>query len=206
MDYFEENILNLFTYHEKLKFNEIEKSLKIRSNKLNYYLKKLIQKEIIERHKEFYKLTEKKEYLIPYISNKNPVLTIILIYIGNKKQVFLIKRQKRPYENKLALPGGRLLLGETISKATTRIMKEKWNIMAKLSKINSVSLEHLIKNKEVIHTFLLVFVSAKTKEKINLTEINKNKKKIISSDYILITKDINKNIDVKTIRSIKKEY
>ena len=38
----EEKILELFLFHNKLKFNEIEKLTKMRSNKLDYHLKKLI--------------------------------------------------------------------------------------------------------------------------------------------------------------------
>ena len=37
-------ILQLFLYNDKLKFNEIEKSLKSRSNKVAYHLKNLIKK------------------------------------------------------------------------------------------------------------------------------------------------------------------
>ena len=197
----EKEILKLFLTENKLKFSEIEKSLKIRSNKLDYHLKKLIHKNILEKEKEFYKLTKTSEYLIPYVSEKNPVLSVILIIIGNKQKIFLCKRIKRPYKNKLSLPGGRILLGETIPSSIKRIMKEKHNISAKFKKINSISLEQIKKKNKIIHTFLLILTTATVKDKIPLTEIQKNKKRIIPSDYQLITKDFNKKINIQTIYS-----
>ena len=52
----ENKILNLFSYNHKMKFNEIEKEIKIRSNKLAYHLKNLIKKEIISKKAEEYKI------------------------------------------------------------------------------------------------------------------------------------------------------
>src|SRR3989344_2109558 len=115
-------ILDLFVYNDKLKFNEIEKNLKIRSNKLAYHLKKLLKKKILVKEGNYYILSETSEYLIPYISEKKSILPAILIHIGNKKQAFLYKRNKRPYKDLLSMPGGRFLVGETIQQATKRIM------------------------------------------------------------------------------------
>jgi ADP-ribose pyrophosphatase YjhB (NUDIX family) len=197
----EKEILKLFLTNNNLKFNEIEKSLKTRSNKLNYHLKKLIQKNILEKEKEFYKLTKTSEYLIPYVSEKNSVLPVIFILIGNKKRVFLCERNKRPYKNKLSLPGGRMILGETISQSVKRIMEEKHNINASLKKINSISLEHIKNKNKIIHSFLLILVTAYTKERISLEDLEKNKKRIIPSDYNLIKDDFNKKIIIKIIKS-----
>lgn len=183
----EKNILELFTLDEKLKFSEIEESIKIRSNKLAYHIKQLLNKGILEKKDDLYQLSETAENIIPYLSNKNSPLVVILIRIGNNKRCFLHKRQKRPFRGKLSLPGGRLLVNESISEAVTRIMKEKHNINAKLEKVNSVNFE-IVKNKaRRVHSFLLVLVSAKSKDRIEMSDISKNKKDIIKSDYQLIT-------------------
>ena len=82
---------------------------------------------------------------------------------------------------------------------------KKYKIKAKLKQIHSISLEQT-KEKDsdsVLHSFFLVFVSAKTKDKIELTNIEKNKKNIISSDYILLKKDLNKKINIKTLITTK---
>jgi ADP-ribose pyrophosphatase YjhB (NUDIX family) len=197
----EKEILSLFLTNKRLKFNEIEKLLKTRSNKLDYHLKKLISKKIIEKNNDFYRLTESSEYLIPYISEKNALLPAVLILIGNNKKAFLYKRTKRPYQGFLSLPGGRILLGESVKESVKRIMKEKHNLNATLEKINSVSIEHIKRNKKVINSFLLIFTTAKTKEKINLVNIEKFRKDIIKSDYNLIKKDYNKSIRIGVINS-----
>ena len=192
----EEKILSAFLYNKKLKFSEIEKSVKTRSNKLAYHIKKLENQGILIKEKEFYSLSEFAQKIIPYLSSKQSALPVILIAIKEKEKVFLIKRKKRPFLDKLSLPGGRLLVGEEISDSVKRIMKEKFSINAKFSKINSVSLEHTIKNKKKIHSFLLIFVTATTKDKINYLTLNK--KEMITSDYELIKNNLNKEIKINT--------
>ena len=192
----EEKILSAFLYSKKLKFSEIEKSVKTRSNKLAYHIKKLENQGILIKEKEFYSLSEFAQKIIPYLSSKQSALPVILIAIKEKEKVFLIKRKKRPFLDKLSLPGGRLLVGEEINDSVKRIMKEKFSINAKLSKINSVSLEHTIKNKKKIHSFLLIFVTATTKDKINYSTLNK--KEMITSDYELIKNNLDKEIKINT--------
>lgn len=194
-------ILDLFLYNNKLKFNEIEKNLKERSNKLAYHIKNLLEKGILVKEKNYYSLSETFEYLIPYLSEKKAILPVILIHIGNKNKSFLYKREKRPYKNYFSLPGGRIVLGESISQAVKRIMKGKFNINAKLKKINSISLEHIKKNNKIIHSFFLIFVSASTKNKLNYIDARKNKKKIIKSDYFLLKNKINSEIKINQIFS-----
>ncbi|MBU2562677.1 MAG: hypothetical protein KKF68_03385 [Nanoarchaeota archaeon] len=198
----EKKILFTFLYNHKLKFNEIEKLTKIRSNKLCYHIQKLIKKGLLIKEKDFYKLSDATESLIPYLTDKKAILPVILIIIKrNKKEIFLYSRIKRPYKNKLSLPGGRILVGETIPNATERIMKKKFYIECNFKKINSVSLEQIKKKNKTIHSFLLILVTAETKKELAYTNIEKNKKKVILSDYNLIKKDLNKKVSIKGIFS-----
>ncbi len=199
----EKEILKLFTHNHKLKFSEMQKNLEIRSNKLTYHLKNLIKKQILEKQNNQYQLTQSAENLIPYLSDKKPILPVILIHIGNKNSCFLYQRQKRPFKSLLSMPGGRMILGENINQATSRILNQKFNIQAKLKTIHSISIEHLKKSnqKEISQTDIVIFVTAITKQPIQLTLINKNK--IISSDYKLLTSDLDKKINIKTILTSK---
>jgi ADP-ribose pyrophosphatase YjhB (NUDIX family) len=198
----EQKILSTFLHNHKLKFSEIERLVKVRSNKLSYYLKKLEKKGILVKEGDFYKLSETAEFLIPYLSKKNSILPVVLIAIKkDSKNIFLYKRIKRPYKDFLSLPGGRIILGETIPKATGRIIKEKFNIKCKFRQINSVSLEQVKKNKKIIHSFLLIFVTALTKDNLEYIDIEKNKEKIIKSDYKLIKSDLKKEIKIENIFS-----
>jgi ADP-ribose pyrophosphatase YjhB (NUDIX family) len=198
----ENKILDIFLFNKRLRFNQIEKAMNIRSNKLVYHLKNLTQKNILSKEGEFYSLSDSAEYLIPYLSQKKSALPVILISIGNKKEVFLYPRKKRPYDSLLSLPGGRLIIGESISDAVSRIMKEKHNISSSLKQIHSVSLEHIKKSDKIIHSFILIFVSATTKDELELTNLIQNKKKIIPSDYKLLTTHRSKKIDLDKISSI----
>lgn len=195
----EKKILSTFLYNHKLKFNEIEKQVKVRSNKLTYHLNKLIDKSILEKDENFYKLSNDAEELIPYLTEKKAVLPVILIALNKRKEFFLINRDKRPYKDKLSLPGGRMIMGESIKETTKRIMNEKFNIKCTLKKINSISLEHVKKNNKIIHSFLLIFVTATTNNKINYTNVERNK--IISSDLKLIENHLNKKVKIENIIS-----
>jgi len=197
------DILSLFQYNQKLKFSDIEKALNVRSNKLSYHLKNLTKNNILKKEENYYSLSESSEHLIPYLSEKKAVLPVILILIGNKKNCFLYKRDKRPFKNQLSLPVGRPLMGESIKQATSRIMKEKFNINAKLTQIHSVSIEKLIRSNKIIQTDIVVFVSASTKGIMKFTDVDKNKRHIITSDYKFIKEDLNKKINIKTIITTK---
>ena len=197
----EKKILSTFLYNHKLKFNEIEKQTGIRSNKLTYHLNKLIKKRILIKEKNYYKLSETAESLIPYLTEKNAILPVILISLRDKEKIFLYKREKRPYKDKLGLPGGRIIVGETILKATKRIMLEKCYIKCKFKKVNSISLEQVKKDKKIIHSFLLILITAETKDKINYMDPKKYKNKIISSDYKLIKSNLRKEIKILNIIS-----
>lgn len=195
------DILNLFQYSEKLKFSNIEKKLNVRSNKLSYHLKNLTKKGVLVKEGDFYKLSESSEYIVPYLSEKESHLPVILILVGDNKKAFLYHRKKRPFYNFFSLPGGRILLGESIEEATKRIMKEKFNTNVKFNKLNSISFEHVKKSGKLVHSFILFFVTASTKDKLNFIDVPKMKNKIIISDYKLITEDFNKKTEIKTIFS-----
>jgi ADP-ribose pyrophosphatase YjhB (NUDIX family) len=194
-------ILKLFQYAEKLKFSEIEKALKVRSNKLSYHLNNLTKKGVLIKDEDYYKLSESSEHIIPYLVEKKSPLPVVLILVGDKENAFLYKRKKRPYSNLLSLPGGRILLDESLEEASKRIMKNKFNVDVKFKKLNSVSFEQVKKSKEVMHSFILFFVTVTTKDSLELLEVEKSKKKIISSDYKLITQDSEKEMQVPTIFS-----
>ncbi len=156
-----------------------------------------MKKGVLKKEGRTYRLSKTAETLIPYISDKQSLLPVVLIAIAkNSNQVFLYKREKRPFKNKLCLPGGRILSGESLSDATKRIMKQKYNMGAKLKKINSVSIEHVVKRHKKIHSFMLIFVTATTDDRTEWTNLSKNKSRIISSDYKIIKNDLKKEIHI----------
>ena len=195
----QKSILEAFLYNHKLKFNEIEKLVKERSNKLAYHIKSLIKKGVIEKDGEYYRLSETSETIIPFLSDKKPVLAVLLIALEKNKKIFLYKRDKRPFRGKFSLPGGRMIVGESIPQSTKRLMK-KFNINCTFKKINSISLEHVKRRGKTLHSFLLIFVSATTKE--DLKYLTPNKAKTISSDYNLIKEDLGKEIKINNLKTL----
>ena len=197
----EKKLLNLFAFHQKLKFHEIEKQLHVRSNLLAYYLKNLVKKEVLKKENDYYFLTDSAEYLIPYLSDKQAALPVVLIHLGDKNKAFLYKREKRPYKDKLSLPGGRLLVGESFKEAAKRIMKTKFNIGISNEKIKLIALEQVKKNSKVKYTFILFVVSAASKFPVVLTDIEKNRRKIILSDYSIIKSKTDSEVKIKSLNT-----
>jgi len=194
-------VIEVFLYNDKLKFSEIEKLTNLRSNKLAYYLKSFEEEKLITKENGNYSLSDDFEHIIPYVSEKQAVLPAVLIVLGKNSKFFLPFREKKPYKGFLGLPAGRILLGENIEDAVKRIMKNKYGIDAKLGYVNSVSIEHVRKNGKVIHSFLLILVSASTKQNLNYIDIEKNKKRIIKSDYWFLKNHRKLRYDLKTINS-----
>jgi len=200
----EKNILNVFLYKDKLRFSEIEDKTELRSNKLAYHLRKLISKGIVVKEDGNYMLSENYECLIPYITEKQAILPVLLIVAEKKGKYFLYHRNKRPYNDFLSLPGGRILVGENIKKATTRIMKEKFGINSLFKSIKSISLEHVRKKGKIIHSFLLMLVSVSTREDLKYYDLEKNRKKMIRSDYLLLKSNRDSNLKIPIINSFVK--
>jgi len=195
----EDAVLKAFLYNNRLRFAEIEKLVGERSNKLSYHIKNLVKKSVLEKEDEFYKLTDKSLELIPYLSDKRSALAVILVAIKkNNNQVYLIKRKKRPFFGKLSLPGGRIEIAESIPDATKRIAK-KFGVNVSFEKVCSVSHEHVTKGERIVHSFLLVFVLAKSDDDIEYVNVRENKRNIIDSDYKLITADLSGGVDLKEL-------
>ncbi len=197
----ENKILHVFLYNDKLKFNEIEKLTKLRSNVLAYYLKNFEKEKIIIKDGDTYSLSGEFEYIIPYIGAREAALPAILIAIGKRNKFFLPVRKKRPYKGLLGMPAGRLLIGESIEDAVKRIMREKYGVNAELKYVNSVSLEHIGKKGKIINSFLQILVSASVKEGLTYTDLEKSKGSIIKSDYWFLKRHKNRRYNLKTINS-----
>jgi len=161
-----------------------------------------VDKGVLEKNKDYYELAKNYEHIIPYLSDKRSVVPVVLITIKNKNKIFLHERKKKPFIGKFGLPGGRIVIRESIKNATERIMKEKFNIKCEFEKVNSFSLEHVEKEEKIVHSFILILVTATTKENLKYSDVELNKSKIISSDYKLIKKDLSKEVEVSELTSI----
>jgi ADP-ribose pyrophosphatase YjhB (NUDIX family) len=203
-------IFKLFLENNKLKFNEIEKSLKIRSNMVSYHLTSMVKDGLLAKNKEYYQLTAHAEKYIPiftdiYGSDIGP-LPVILVAVMHKDKILLVKRNKRPYKDYWSMIGGKMLLHEDIKEASVRKVSEKTGLDAEFVSLNNILHERVEGNGTVKHSFILIFTKAdsrslKFKEnragELKWFSANKiDKTKIIPSDYWLIKNSLNKKMKI----------
>lgn len=192
-------IFTLFLEKERIKFNEIEKQLKIRSNKLSYYLRQLVKENLLRKENDSYILTKEAEKYLPIFSREEHLIPIpvILVKIYNKNKMLLIQRKKRPYKEYWCMIGGKIYSHETIKQATLRLAQEKALVKGTFKGIKRIMHERVIDNKEVKHSFILFFTEISTKSQAGQTNAGQiqwvEKKdlknlKIVPSDYFLLTK------------------
>ncbi len=207
-----EEIFKLFLDRFRLKFNEIEKAIKIRSNKLAYHINKMQKEGLVEKKNEYYLLTKNAEKYLPIFSNiigrELSPTPIILVALVNQDKILLIKRNRRPYKNYWSMIGGKMLLEESFKEASARQVKEKTSIEGRYTSINSI-LHERIKNKGTIkYSFILFFTKILT-NRLNFSETehgklrwfklkNIERQKIIPSDLWLIKNKLNSKIDAKS--------
>ncbi|MBS3141163.1 NUDIX hydrolase [Candidatus Woesearchaeota archaeon] len=207
-------IFKLFLKSNKLKFAEIEKLLKIRSNFLAYYLKNMQKDELIDKKGDYYCLNKNAEKYLPVLSQINDVgpLPVILVGLINENKILLMKRKIRPYKDYYGLIGGKIKIEEDFKEASLRIIKEKTSLSSEFISLNSVFHERVL-DKIVKHSFILFFSKLKTSEiefkessygSLKWFDLDNLKGKIIPSDLWLIQNKLNSKIDVKSAFLVEK--
>lgn len=202
-----EDIFALFVRNHRLKFNEIEKQLDIRSNHLSYHLTKLIEDDILEKVDEYYILTKEAEKMIPFFAHitgkEQGPLSIIAAAIVNNNKICLLKRSKRPYKGYWSVIGGKLRLHESLQDTAIREAKEESGLDCKFDKLCSVLHERVL-NSNTYTVALVIFFCKLTTDQINIKkeddegelawfDLDNLPEKIIPSDKLMITELLNKD-------------
>lgn len=123
----------------------------------------------------------KEEYLS--IFSKVPRLCVDLV-IENEEGILFTKRKIHPYFGKWHIPGGSVLINETLHQAIKRIGREELNLDIESIKIIR-AIEYFKEKKEDIHSVTVVFLT-----KINSGNIILNEQ---AEDFIF-SKTIPENI------------
>lgn len=212
MDKQTEKIFELFTRNHKLKFSDIERELDIRSNHLNYYLRKLQDENLIEKKEENYILTQEAEKLIPFLKHlqgkEQGPLSIITAAILNKNKILLLKRDKRPYKNYWGLIGGKQKLEESIKETAIRESKEETGLDCKYEKLCSILHERVQSNNETKHAFNIFFCKLTTNKQeiirceegeLNWFDLDNLPKNIIPSDKYMIENLLDNKLSFKEV-------
>lgn len=208
-----EQIFSLFLNNTKLKFSEIEKSLKIRSNKVSYHLEQMQREGLLYKRDNYYLLTKTAERYIPIFQHitgeQLSPLPVNLVAITHKDKLLLIKRNKRPYKDYWSLIGGKMRFEETFADSSLRLVKIKTGLNGKFVSVNSV-MHELVKGEGILkHNFILFFTKVNAKDnKFRETEHGKlkwfnvndlKKEKIIPSDLWLIQNKLNSILEMKKV-------
>lgn len=209
------DIFRLFLTKNKLEFNEIEKTLNIRSNKLAYHIKTLVKENILYKENNCYKITNEAQKFIPLFSNiaegnLSPLPVILTALINENNQILLIKRENRPYKNYWSMIGGRILYDEDYKQASIRLIKKKSGIeKTKFISLNHIVDEKVYDNNILKNSFLLFFtkvqtIQSKFKEtkygNLKWFDLDKIKDlKLIHSDKWLIEEFLNTKTKVSQI-------
>ena len=197
-------IFKQFLKNEVLRFSQLEKATKMRSNELAYFIEKLSREGILNKKGEFYSLSENAEKYIPFFiddSKKLRVLPVVLVACVNKDKVLLVKRKKRPYLGKWGFIGGRLLFNERIKDSSLRLLEEKAFSKGSFVKINGI-LHEKYENGSLKHGYLLILTTVNVK-KVKESENNKwfdlkklEKSQIIPSDLWMIENLLDRKLDI----------
>lgn len=192
-----EGIFRLFLERHKMKFSEMEKLLKLRSNMLAYHIEQMQKEGLLQKQGESYSLTREGEKFIPLFSHVTgrelgPV-PVILIAAVRRDKMLLLQRTKRPYKDYWGFIGGKMLLHESVADACARKLSEN-GVQGSLEKLCAITQERVLEGEAVKHNFLLFLVKAKVDavdegDRVRwFTKRDLHKAKVIPSDLWLISK------------------
>lgn len=212
-------VFELFTKNHRLKFNEIEKQLDIKSNLLVYHLDKMKNAGLIEKEDEEYKLTEKAEKMLPFFAHlagkETGVLPVVMIAIIKDKKICFIKRNKRPYKGYWGMVAGKMQVGESIKETAIREAKEETGLELEFHSLKGVLHEHAKENNQVKHSFVFFLVQLNAlNDKLKPTEEGElswfeldeiENAKVIPSDLWMLKKFMDKTANVPEISMEEKD-
>lgn len=121
------SILTCFYNKKSLKFNQLKGSSP--SNKLAYYLDRLISQGYLKKESNLYKLTDKGEIYLVYLNKDKgskiiqPLQDVLLFPVKSGKFLFQ-RRRKRPFMGMLGPIGGKRKFGESLFETAKRELYE----------------------------------------------------------------------------------
>jgi 8-oxo-dGTP diphosphatase len=207
-----EEIFRLFLKKKMIRFNEIEKKTKIKSNTLSYHLDLMIKENFLQKNSEYYELTEEGKKKIPFLAHitgkEQGPLTVVISAITNKNKICLLRRANRPYQRYWGMIGGKLKLEESIEEGALREVKEETGLDCNFQGIRGIMHERVKNKKAIKHSFILILCELKCEEEklqkgdegeIEWFSFEKLPAKIIPSDKIMIEKLLKKEFSFKEI-------
>lgn len=140
------------------------KPKEIESNLFIYHLKQLITDNLVKKRADgTYELTVEGIDLADRLSLKNfkvriqPKIITLIVCQNQKGELLLYKRGKQPFLGYIGFPYGKIHLGEKITQAAERELKEKAGLSGKLNHRGEVYLTTYQDNQVLTQIFCHVF-------------------------------------------------
>ena len=133
----ERAILKKLMYNSKQSYNELWDKKECPSSKFNYYIKKLISKDLMSKDSDNkYILTNKGNQYIAELNTKKlqkqslPIVCSFVLCVNEDNQILLQERKKQPYLGLLNIPGGKVEFAENTYDAGVRELYEESKLTA----------------------------------------------------------------------------
>lgn len=214
-------VFELFSKNLSLRFNEIEKLSGVRSNKLAYHLKNLVNNGLIAKSEDCYVLTRKgetaAERIAHFTGKEVGHMVVVIVAIVKDNKILLVRREKRPFRGYWGMIGGKTKFDESIPEAVKREVDEETGVKIDIDsvKVRSVMLERTKTNQGISHGNILILTeaeplnirsSATNNQNVDWFKLNDVKKnKIILSDLWMIDNFIKKRKEIKIPHIIMNE-
>ncbi|MFA6073670.1 MAG: NUDIX domain-containing protein [Candidatus Woesearchaeota archaeon] len=158
-------ILQKFMYNKSMKYNEIRDQ--VPSNKFNYYLKLLLNEELIEQTKDKYNLTPKGTQHISSLDglkieeNRKPIVCAFVMAYKNGK-ILVNERKKQPFMGYVGSPGGKIDFGNSIPEQAAQELLEETGLVASKMELKLITNYRTLdkKKNELTHQVIGFFYLA----------------------------------------------
>lgn len=196
-------VIGMFAHKRVASFTEIGEALGLRSNALAYHVRNLVESGVLVKEDGGYSLGEKCERLLPYGSALAKLPVVVLALENERGEFGLLLRRKRPFDGFFAMPGGKILLDESIESAARRIAREEAQLELESVQACAVIDEHILSGFGVKNSWFIFLVRSKVKKGGSLEWFSMEQLefgKVVASDVWMLTRLLGERLKVHSAR------
>lgn len=133
----QKQILRQLLLNQNCRYRDI-KPKEVEGNLFMYHLRRLISDGLVEKNGTHYQLTKAGLRFVDSVSIKSlmpriqPKIATLLAVTNERGEWLLYKRSREPFFGMVGFPYGKIHLGETVSQAASRELREKTGLSASI--------------------------------------------------------------------------
>jgi ADP-ribose pyrophosphatase YjhB (NUDIX family)/DNA-binding HxlR family transcriptional regulator len=163
--------------HKDLLFSEIVKKSGLRDHgHLNYHLQLLVRQGLVVKEGQMYRASAMGErlgvYLKQFQMKEMYPISLVCAFVFNKSgELLLLRRAKNPQRGRWGLPGGKMVIGESLVQAAERELFEETGLKLKAVRALGFFPSRVYKSNELSYHVNIVPVLMKAfseKDKISM--------------------------------------